>query len=109
MPIAERVDTRYNDANALSQEEAEQLIHELADWELDFNAELPKLKKCYRFADFESALGFASRVGRMADEVDHHPRMTVEWGKVKIEWWTHKVGGLHVNDFVCARNSDELF
>ena len=98
----------YINANALSQEEAEQLLEELADWKLNVEAELSRLEKCYRFEDFDSALGFASRVGQMADDVDHHPRLTVEWGRVKVEWWTHKVGGLHMNDFVCALKTDTL-
>ena len=35
--------------------------------------------------------------------------MTVEWGKVGMEWWTHKIKGLHRNDFVMAARTDEIF
>jgi len=39
----------------------------------------------------------------------HHPALLTEWGKVTVTWWTHKIGGLHHNDFVMAAKTDELF
>ena len=57
--------------------------------------------------DHDMALGAA--VGRAADEEDHHPRITVEWGRVNVAWWTHKIRGLHRNDFIMASKTDDLF
>jgi 4a-hydroxytetrahydrobiopterin dehydratase len=48
-------------------------------------------------------------VGEQAGEEGHHPALLTEWGKVKVTWWTHKIGGLHQNDFIMAARMDELF
>ncbi|MHC5116918.1 MAG: 4a-hydroxytetrahydrobiopterin dehydratase, partial [Planctomycetota bacterium] len=38
----------------------------------------------------------------------HHPDIHLSWGKVKIELWTHKIGGLHQNDFILASGIDRI-
>ncbi|MDA9957990.1 4a-hydroxytetrahydrobiopterin dehydratase, partial [Gammaproteobacteria bacterium] len=43
------------------------------------------------------------------DEEDHHPQIILEWGKVTVTWWSHKIEGLHHNDFICAAKTDQLF
>ena len=40
---------------------------------------------------------------------NHHPAILTEWGKVTVTWWTHKIGGLHKNDFVMAARTDQLY
>ena len=52
---------------------------------------------------------FTNRVGAMAEEEGHHPRLVTEWGRVKVTWWTHKIRNLHRNDFVMAAKSDALY
>lgn len=44
-----------------------------------------------------------------AEAEGHHPRLTVEWGSVVVEWWTHVISGLHCNDFVMATKTDEIY
>ena len=44
----------------------------------------------------------------MAEAEDHHPLIVLEWGKVTVEWWTHKINGLHRNDFIAAAKTDAL-
>ena len=39
----------------------------------------------------------------------HHPALLTEWGKVTVTWWTHKIGGLHRNDFIMAARTDDTF
>ena len=45
---------------------------------------------------------FAVEVGEIAEREQHHPDLHVAWGKVMVETWTHKIRGLHQNDFVLA-------
>ena len=45
----------------------------------------------------------------MADQEDHHPQIILEWGKVSVLWWSHKIQGLHQNDFICAAKTDSLY
>jgi 4a-hydroxytetrahydrobiopterin dehydratase len=50
----------------------------------------------------------AKMVANEAETQRHHPKMVVEWGQVNISWWTHKIGGLHRNDFVMASKTDDI-
>ncbi len=68
----------------------------------------PRLTKRYPFARFDDAMTFASLVASAAEEEDHHPRLTVEWGSVTVQWWTHTAGGLTRADFTMARRTDRL-
>ena len=44
----------------------------------------------------------------MAEEEGHHPALLTEWGRMTVTWWTHKISGLHRNDFIMAAKTDEL-
>ncbi|NMB08603.1 MAG: 4a-hydroxytetrahydrobiopterin dehydratase, partial [Tissierellia bacterium] len=60
------------------------------------------------FKNFKEALDFVNKVGELAEEEGHHPDIFLSWGKVIIQLWTHKIGGLHENDFILAAKIDEL-
>ena len=64
--------------------------------------------ECYPFPDFAQALAFTQKVGELAEEERHHPALLTEWGRVTVAWWTHKIRGLHRNDFIMAAKTDRL-
>lgn len=97
------------DAPTVTPEEIAQLHPQVPQWELAEEDGIPRLRRTFRFKDFASALAFAAKVGAAAEEEGHHPRMTVEWGRVQVEWWTHKIRGLHRNDFVMAAKTDLIY
>ena len=66
-----------------------------------------QLEKEYKFKDFLGALKFTNRVGKIAEQVQHHPDIFLTWGKVKLNIWTHKVGGLTESDFILAAKIDK--
>lgn len=66
------------------------------------------LKRAYRFGDFAQALRAAVLVGEMAEEQQHHPDLHVSWGRLEVEVWTHKIGGLTESDFIFAAKCDAL-
>lgn len=66
------------------------------------------LARDYRFPNFRDAMAFAVRVGELAEEQQHHPDLHVAWGKVGLEIWTHKIGGLTESDVVFAAKCDAL-
>lgn len=66
------------------------------------------LHKEYKFPDFVTALAFVNRVGDVAEAEGHHPDITLTWGKVTIQIWTHKIDGLTESDFILAAKIDEL-
>ena len=66
------------------------------------------LEKEFEFKDFQQALDFVNLVGQLAESQGHHPDIYLSWGKVKLTIWTHKINGLHRNDFILAAKVDEL-
>ncbi len=67
------------------------------------------LEKEFTFDDFRQALDFTNRIGEIAEQQNHHPALLTEWGKVTVSWWTHTVRGLHLNDFIMAAKTDDLY
>lgn len=87
-------------------EEAERLLSQLPGWAIERVDGVDRLTRTFAFKNFREALAFADRVGALAEEAGHHPVLTVAWGRVTAAWWTHKIGGLHVNDFILAARTD---
>jgi len=67
-----------------------------------------RIAREFRFPDFRSALAFTVQVGELAEELGHHPDLHLAWGRVRVETWTHAIGGLHRNDFILAARVDTL-
>lgn len=89
--------------------EIAELSPQVPEWKIvEYDGER-QLERTYKFPDFARALAFVDRVGHAAEEEDHHPTILLEWGKVKINWWSHKIKGLHRNDFIMAAKCDELY
>lgn len=62
----------------------------------------------YRFPDFKSALDFINDVARIAEELDHHPNITLhEFCFVRISSYTHAVNGITQRDIELARALDD--
>ena len=97
------------DSPRVTDQEIAELSPQITDWDLRTIDDVPRLERSFKFRDFESALAFAVTVGDAAEGEGHHPRLTVEWGRVGVEWWTHKIKGLHRNDFVMAAKTDRLY
>ncbi len=93
-------------AEPLKGEDIRRLSKELApEW---YVAEEHHLEREFTFDDFRQALDFVNEVGELAEEQGHHPDIYLSYGKVKIELWTHKINGLHENDFIMAAKIDAL-
>lgn len=97
------------DAPRVTAEEITKLLPELPGWELKVEDGVKQLHRSYKFDNFRAALAFANDVGELAEAEGHHPALLVEWGKVSVAWWSHKIRGLHKNDFVMAAKTDQLF
>ena len=64
------------------------------------------LMRSYRFSNFAGALRAANLVGEVAEDQQHHPDLHVAWGRLGVEIWTHKIGGLTESDFIFAAKCD---
>ena len=108
-PLAgERCVACRRDAPRVTPEELAELQPQIPDWAVVERDGIPRLERDFRFPDFAGALAFTNRVGALAEEEGHHPALLTEWGKVTATWWTHKIRGLHRNDFIMAAKTDQL-
>jgi 4a-hydroxytetrahydrobiopterin dehydratase len=92
----------------VSGEKLNEYLLQLPKWNVVEIDGVKRLKRSFTFDNFAGALKFTNRVGAIAEEEGHHPEIVTEWGKVTITWWTHKIKGLHLNDFIMAARTDEL-
>ena len=77
-------------------------------WQVANEAGGAAIEKTWRFADFRAAMAFANEVAALADRLDHHPAMTITWGRCTVCWTTHDTGGLTAKDFDAAHQTDLL-
>ena len=96
------------DAPRATEAEIQEWRREVPEWKLIEEDGESKLQREFPFRNFAEALAFTNRVGELAEQEDHHPALITEYGKVTVVWWTHKIGGLHRNDFICAARTDQL-
>ena len=93
----------------VTQHELENLLPHIPGWHVVEREHVLRLERVFRFKTFADALGFTNQVAQIAEEEGHHPAILTEWGKVTVTWWTHKIKGLHHNDFIMAAKTDELY
>jgi 4a-hydroxytetrahydrobiopterin dehydratase len=98
-----------SDAPTVTDAERAELQPQVPEWELVRRDDIDRLERVFRFPDFAQALAFTNEIGALAEAEGHHPALLTEWGRVTVTWWTHKICGLHRNDFVMAAKTDELY
>jgi len=92
----------------VTSEEIALLQPQIIDWTVLERNDIKRLERVFKFKDFAEALAFTNKVGQIAEEEGHHPSILTEWGRVTVTWWTHKIKGLHRNDFIMAAKTDRL-
>lgn len=86
---------------------AERLMKQLgAQWTL--SADGKQLQGSFEFRDYYRTTAFVNAVAWIAHHEDHHPDITFGYKTAAITYWTHAIGGLSDNDFICAAKVDEL-
>ena len=88
--------------------EIAKLHPQIPDWQIVVSDGMRRLERVFAFPNFADALAFTNQVGAIAELAGHHPALLTEWGKVTVAWWTHKIGGLHRNDFIMAWKTDAV-
>lgn len=77
------------------------------NWKVQRNPD--KITREFEFKDFMTAVAFINKVADLAEEQGHHPNLYLhDYKKLKVELWTHKIGGLHQNDFIMASKIDNI-
>ena len=93
----------------LTDAEVAELHPQVPEWQVIEVDGVKRLQRSFRVKNFVDAMAFTTKVAMAAEKEDHHPLISTEWGRVTIQWWTHKIKGLHKNDFIMAARADELF
>jgi 4a-hydroxytetrahydrobiopterin dehydratase len=97
---------RKGKEDALDASAVQALLQQLPGWKLD--ADGKAITRDFPFDDFHRTLGFINAVGFMANHEDHHPDIEAGYGHCRLTWSTHDVGGLSMNDFICAARVEAL-
>lgn len=102
--VDEHCQTRQGAACRLDPAQIAELLPDIPGWQLEHG----QLQRHLRCADFSAALALALRIGELAEEQNHHPDLSLGWGRLAISYSTHDVGGLSRNDFICAARINAL-
>jgi 4a-hydroxytetrahydrobiopterin dehydratase len=94
------------DSPRVTEAEIQELKPQIPEWRLVEREGMQRLERVFRCANFTEALSFTNGVGALAEEEGHHPAILTEWGRVTVTLWTHKIRGLHRNDFIMAAKLD---
>ena len=78
---------------------------QVSDWSLQDG----KLVRDFKFKDFKEAINFINKVAELAENEGHHPDISLyNWNRVKLVLFTHKITGLHENDFILAAKVNQI-
>ena len=97
------------DAPTLADAEIAELHRQIPDWEIVELDGIKRLRRVFSVDDFAQALKLTNEVAELAEQEQHHPALLTEWGRTTVTWWTHKIKGLHRNDFIMAAKTDQLY
>lgn len=91
----------------LENDEIKVYLEKVRGWVKEENP--PKIVKEFEFENFKSAISFVNKIADLAESEGHHPNIYIhDFKKVSLELYTHKIGGLHKNDFIMASKIDRL-
>ncbi|OEE62905.1 4a-hydroxytetrahydrobiopterin dehydratase [Enterovibrio norvegicus FF-454] len=95
-------------APKVTESETENLMVNIPEWTVVNVEGIDQLQRSFEFRTFKQAWAFSNKVAELAEDEGHHPSILLEWGRCTVTWWTHKINGLHQNDFICASKTDAL-
>jgi len=89
----------------MKKDDALKYLKSLNGWDIVNNK---KIKKSFKFSNFKETMDFVNKVADTAEHEGHHPDICLYYGKADITLWTHKIKGLHENDFIMAAKIDRI-
>lgn len=90
----------------LSVTEIKELLNNISGWEVA--KDRPLIYKDFRFKNYYQTIAFVNAVAWVVHQQDHHPEIVVNYNTCHIEFTTHSVNGLSLNDFICAARIDNI-
>lgn len=92
--------------NLLPSSQCQEWLAALPGWELVEDG--AAIAKTFRFDDYYRTLAFVNALVFVAHREDHHPDLGVHYNRCVVRYSTHDVGGLSINDFICAAKAERL-
>ena len=89
---------------AMSANEVADHLRQVDGWTLAGDA----IEKTWRFANFHETMAFMNALAWICHVEDHHPDVALSYGRCVVRFNTHSVGGISINDFICAAKADAL-
>ncbi len=89
----------------LADDEIRAQLAELPEWKHRDGA----LERSFAFADYWETIAFVNALAWTVHREDHHPELAVGYNRCTVRWNTHSVGGISINDFICAAKTDSVF
>ena len=86
-----------------------ELLDQIDNWEVIQKDGVNRLFCVFKCDNFVAAMTLAQAISEIAEQVDHHPALLIEWGKLSVSWWSHNLRGLHINDFIMAANTQKIY
>ena len=66
------------------------------------------IEKTFSFKNYFETIAFVNALAWVCNTEDHHPDLAVSYGRCVVRFNTHSVGGISINDFICAAKTDAL-
>ncbi len=90
----------------LDRRAAENLLPQAKGWRLNDSAK--EISRTFNFKNFYETMSFVNAVAWIANREDHHPDLEVGYKRCHVRYSTHAIGGLSMNDFICAAKVNDL-
>jgi|TARA_B110000305_G_scaffold47037_1_gene50174 4a-hydroxytetrahydrobiopterin dehydratase len=68
-----------------------------------------KISRTFNFNNYLEALNFVNKIAYLSEDEGHHPHIHLNFKNVEVIIFTHKINGLHENDFILAAKCDDIW
>jgi 4a-hydroxytetrahydrobiopterin dehydratase len=103
------LDSLPNHQTLVPKSQYDDLLVQINQWQVVEEDGIDRLFCVFKCENFVAAMNFAQAITDIAEQVDHHPAILIEWGKLSVSWWSHNLKGLHINDFIMAANTEKIY
>lgn len=83
-------------------------LAKLEGWKLTGDGPAVAIEKTFEFSDFHQTMSFVNAIAFIANRQNHHPDLSIQFGRCHVRFNTHDVGGISAADFKCAAALDAL-
>jgi 4a-hydroxytetrahydrobiopterin dehydratase len=95
----------FEGGSPMSDDAVQAQLVELPEWESDGK----RIHRSYKFANYWETIVFVNAVAFVVHREDHHPELVVGYNRIDVRFDTHSVGGISLNDFICAAKCEALY